>query len=322
LNRDELTFDAIATYSLRGNNRVQVRYLLTRLTAYVETGCLKANEADRYLTEPNDWHIEHLWPNVHKEYSHEEPDAIEFRMLRSRLGALGLLPGRDNSALGAMPLTKKTEFYPPANILVGILDPTLNRGPYTRIRDFAKANRIQDVFRNFPEKSTIREVLGARTELYRRLCQHIWDPGHLELASRDDDGSHIGPTESSAARPSGPRNTLAGAISRGRTGYAMLVKAGVITSGTTLVGIHARKEYRATVGDDGLMYLDSGKSFADPSEAGRIIKNTTSCDGLAFWQVEYPDGSRVALREVRKAAQLDGRIPTPRRSTPQSGRKR
>jgi hypothetical protein len=313
---EDLSFSAIKTYSLRGNNTTQVRYLLTRLTSYVEKGCRKADESERYLTQPKEWHIEHLWPNAHEKYAHEENDPVEFRTLRSRIGALGLLPGGDNSSLGARTLVEKIEFYAPQNILVGVLNPTLHRGPYTRIRDFAKANGIQDVFRPYGEKDTIRKIVNMRLDLYHRLCERIWAPEVLGFAppttgeKPSTPQAPPNPAGRLGKRQTGSKKRLAGSVSRGRSDYAQMVRADVITAGTRLVGNHRRKDYWATVGDDGLLYFDNGEGYPGPNEAGIVVKDTASCDGLGFWHVEHADGTRVRLRELRDAARLDGRLPS------------
>ena len=316
---EDLAFSSIATYTLRGNNVSQVRYLLSRLTSYVEEGCRKANESERYLTQPHEWHIEHLWPNMHGKYATEEPDPLEFRTLRNRIGALGLLPSGDNSSLGARPLVEKIEFYGPQNILVGVLNKTLHTGPYTRIREFVRANGVQDVFRPYGPKDTIRTVVAIRTELYRRLCERIWDPGRLGLAPTTPVDIAPDQLAAPARAASGPgcerkrKKGLAPSVSRGRSDYAVMVRAGVLTPGTRLVGTHRKKDYWTTVGEDGQLYFDGNDvSQPGPNEAGSVIKNTGSCDGLSFWQVER-DGIRRPLREVRDAARLDGQLPTRRR---------
>jgi len=314
---EDLAFSSIATYSLRGNNVSQVRYLLSRITSYVEEGCRKANEAERYLTQPHEWHIEHLWPNVHEKYAVEEPDPLEFRTLRNKIGALGLLPSGDNCSLGARPLVEKIEFYAPQNILVGVLNQTLHNGPYPRIREFVKANGVEDVFRPYGSKDTIRSIVAMRAELYRRLCERIWDPGRLGFAQIPPAGPALSNQPSAPGSRAGGTGTvrkrnkgLAVAVSGGRSHYALMVKAGVLTPGTRLVGTQRKKDYWATIGQDGQLYFDgSDIGHPGPNEAGSVIKNSAGCDGLKFWHLEH-DGIRTPLRQVRDAARLDGRLPT------------
>jgi hypothetical protein len=311
---EDLSFTAIATYALRGNNVAQVRYLLARLTSYAEEGCRKPNELERYLTRPAEWHIEHLWPDLHKRYVAEEPDPLEFRTLRNRIGALGLLPGGDNSSLGALPLAEKIEFYATQNILLGALNATLHKG-YPRIREFAKANGVENVFRPYGQKDTIRKIVSMRVELYRRLCERIWDPRRLGIDPKGTDQALSAqvPTAGNRSRggPSAKRGGgLAASVSRGRSDYALMVRAGILTPGTRLVATYRKKDYAATIGGDGQLYFDNNDvGYPGPNEAGSIIKNTASCDGLAFWRVEDPDGNRVCLREIRDAARLSNRLP-------------
>jgi hypothetical protein len=67
-------FEPVATFGMRGNNKAQVRYLLARLTAYVETGCHKPNLIADYLAEERTWQIEHLYANHPQRHLDEIPD--------------------------------------------------------------------------------------------------------------------------------------------------------------------------------------------------------------------------------------------------------
>src|SRR6201996_7461771 len=103
------SFDALSNFRLRGNNRQQVRYFLARLTSHVEVGFNKRDESESYL-DGSQWHIEHLWPTNQKLRHQDFEEPVEFRVARSRIGALTLLPGRDNEAYNDLPFDEKVRY--------------------------------------------------------------------------------------------------------------------------------------------------------------------------------------------------------------------
>jgi hypothetical protein len=124
----ELDFDVMPTFGLRGDNRAQVRYVLARLTAYVEKGMGNADAVEKYLGKDRAWHIEHLFPDHADQHPNLTPR--RFRALRNRIGGLGLLPGPDNSSMRDEPFPQKTSWYRQHNTLLAVLSPD----PRTAIR--------------------------------------------------------------------------------------------------------------------------------------------------------------------------------------------
>lgn len=138
------SFDALWNFRLRGNNRPQVRYLLSRLTAYVEVGLGKQDESARYI-DGSQWHIEHLWPVTQELREQDRMDSMEFNLARSRIGALTLLPGRDNEAYQDLPFTEKAKHYGRQPNLTAIF----SQGHLFRnntAKEFAIRNGITDFF--------------------------------------------------------------------------------------------------------------------------------------------------------------------------------
>jgi Protein of unknown function DUF262/Restriction Enzyme Adenine Methylase Associated/Protein of unknown function (DUF1524) len=288
----EETFEALGDFRLRGNNRRQVRYFLARLTAYVEVGLGKRDESDSYI-DGSRWHIEHLWPVNQKQRPQDFPDPVDFRVARSRIGALTLLPGRDNEAYQDLPFDKKAQYYGKQPNLTAIFwQGHLFRN--TTAREFAAKNQITDLFHDFGVGTPIPEVIRARIALYQALASKIWAPARLGL-----------PVALSAQQTAPSSRAKSKPKPRPGTVLSRLVKAQVIPVGAHLLA--ANGGYAATVDKDGIIWLPTGDAFSAVDEAANAVSGEQRCDGLKFWQVEMPNGL-LCLRDLRDHAQANGQL--------------
>jgi hypothetical protein len=286
----EETFEALESFRLRGNNRRQVRYFLARLTSYVEVGLGKRDESDSYM-DGGRWHIEHLWPINQKLRPQDFSDPMDFRLARSRIGALTLLPGRDNEAYQDLPFDEKVQCYGKQPNLTAIFwQGHLFRN--TTAREFAVKNEITDLFHDFGVGTPIPEVIRGRIALYRALARKIWAPARLGFQVEI------------SAQPAAPRSRLRPKPSPG-TVLSRLVKAQVIPAGAQLLA--ATGGYTATVDKDGIIWLPTGDAFSAVDEAAKAVSGEQRCNGLKFWQVEMPDGL-LCLRDLRDRAQASGQL--------------
>lgn len=176
------SFTAVAEIGLRGNNRSQIRYLLARLTAYVEVGCGQTDRITEYLAPDRPYQIEHLFANHPERYRNEVPDEVQFRILRNGLCGLVLLSGADNASYRDATLDEKLEWYARQNNLVAVLWPKhMDRNP--KARRFTQDNAIEGEFHSFRRNGSMREILHVRTELYRKLFRRIWSANSLGFPS-------------------------------------------------------------------------------------------------------------------------------------------
>jgi uncharacterized protein with ParB-like and HNH nuclease domain len=293
-------FDEIWNLRLRGNNRSQIRYFLARLTAYVETGLGKRDESEIYL-DGSKWHIEHLWPKNQQIRSQDYGDPVAFRLARDRIGALALLPGRDNEAYNDLPFDEKVKLYGRQPNLTAILsEGHLIRN--TAAKAFATKNEITDLFHDFGRATLIPEVIRSRTALYQALAKRVWDPARIgfpaQSAEQDAACEDLAPaTPHIASRPR-PKPSSQAVLTR-------LVKAGVVPADTQLIAETGR--YSATVDKDGIIWLPTGDPFNAVDEAGKAVSGEPRCDGLSFWRVQTPKGL-LSLRALRDEAQATGRL--------------
>jgi hypothetical protein len=195
-------FSSLTTYGLRSNNSRQVRYLLARLTGFVESGSGRRADIGRYLDTRSPYEIEHIWANHFDRYQPYTSTRSQFDSYRNRLGALLLLPKSDNASYQDLPYEKKVEFYQRQNHLAGSLH-TSHRDRNPNFNKFAKKHKLEQLLRAFPQFD--KKAIDIRQRLYRRLFEIIWSP--VAFGSRS-----YGALSPSAPRGVLPRNPSTGRV--------------------------------------------------------------------------------------------------------------
>lgn len=234
-------FESVTMFGMRGNNKAQVRYLLARLTAYVETGLDNPNRITDYLGEDRPWQIEHLYAN-HRE-RHGEMDLATFRALRARLGVLVLLRRSDNASYNDLPLEQKRQHYARENGLAAILSPDYRKNRHPQLRKFVAANGIDGQFREFGSSESLAKVVEVRGELYRRLCERIWARTALGFPEPPRVEEDARASEAAAPRPARRRPP--------QTNLAKMVRANVVVPGTRIEAEYRGEQYSAMIDEVG-----------------------------------------------------------------------
>lgn len=173
----DITFDGLSQYVLRTNVR-QVRYLLSRITTWLEQQCEVESSFETYMTKrgKNPFEIEHIWSTNAKE-ADSFASALDFATYRSRIGDLILLPKTFNASYGDMPYEKKLPHYFGQNLLAKSLHPDA----YTNNPKFKKLISTTGLpFQPYPEGFT-KDSIDERQDLYQRILELIWDPATLGL---------------------------------------------------------------------------------------------------------------------------------------------
>jgi hypothetical protein len=264
------------------DNRSQVRYLLARLTAWLDVGSGRPNLIRDYLYRDASgprYQIEHIWSNHFERYESFAKTAEQFDKMRNQIGGLLLLLGPDNMSLGAATYEHKLGAYASQNMLAASLHPrTYDRG-FAKFRRFIQDQGLAEEFR--PYSGGFGAAINERTELYRLMAERIWSPealgfGRIQAspASSDD-----GPTR---------RKT------RSRANYGVefrqLGGIGLIAPGAILIGHHKGARHEATVRPDFRIKIDSGEAFESPSKAAMTVLDRPSWNGWTFWHVASPGG--------------------------------
>jgi hypothetical protein len=276
-------FGGMATFGLRPGNRAAVRYLLGRITAFVDDQCGRPNQIAAFLSTGRPFDIEHIWADKFERFQGEVGTMERFTSWRNRLGALLLLSRSDNASFGADPYADKLDHYQRANLLAA----SLHRNTYRRNPGFTKflARRgMTTAFQPYDDFGV--DAIRARQALYRQLCELIWNPSDL--------GFEVRPVR--VPRPA--------VRTRARYGVKLrqLVDAGVIKVGAGLVGTQKGIEYRAQVTANGMIELATGETFTDPSPAGAFVLDAKACSGWDFWSVMEGRGRQRSLKEIRNDA--------------------
>jgi hypothetical protein len=287
----DTSFSAIRQYGLRPDNRAQVRYLLARLTAFVQAEAGRPDEIARYLYRSEPFEVEHIWANKFERHQVEVKTEDKFRYQRNRLGALLLLQKSHNASYQAATYEEKIEWYRQQNLLAA----SLHRVTHQRNRPFTenvvKTHGLEKLFRSFDKFDMA--AIETRQLLYQKLCEIIWEPQRL--------GFLAPPTAAS------PERVVAQAVARrtrahfGAITVARLVEADVLHVGEQLTLVYRRQQHTAVINADGQIELSTGERFDSPSPAGTAVTAKRTMNGWSYWKVNR-NGKAVTLFDVRSGA--------------------
>jgi hypothetical protein len=73
-----------------------------------------------------------------------------------------------------------------------------------------------------------------------------------------------------------------------------MVRAGVLSPGTRVVGSSGATEFWATVDEEGPFALQSSDRFRKADDAGAAVLEKR-CRGMTFWHIDAPDGPCISL---------------------------
>ncbi|ELD5970852.1 DUF262 domain-containing protein, partial [Escherichia coli] len=119
------TFAGMKEFRLHGQNYRFVKFLLSRITAWVEQ---QAGMSTTFITYYQPEHgkpfeVEHIWADKYERYSDEFEQEHEFNNYRNRLGDLVLLPRGSNQSYGDLCYDQKQPHYIKENLLAKSLCP-------------------------------------------------------------------------------------------------------------------------------------------------------------------------------------------------------
>ncbi|KZZ11642.1 hypothetical protein A3746_13870 [Oleibacter sp. HI0075] len=171
------SFEGVDEFRLHGQNYRFVKFLLSRMTAWVEHQAgMSTSFATYYQPEKGKpFEVEHIWADKFFRHQDEFDQEHEFNSYRNRLGDLVLLPRGTNQSYGDLPYEQKHPHYIKENLLVKSLCPLAyeNNPNFTRLQ-----SELNLPFN--PHEAFKKQDVDTRQHLYRAICERIW---HHDLNS-------------------------------------------------------------------------------------------------------------------------------------------
>ncbi|MGC5031901.1 GmrSD restriction endonuclease domain-containing protein [Micromonospora sp. DT229] len=296
----DVDFTAVRLFGLRPDNLAQVRYLLARLTAFVEVECGQPNEIERFLSKKEPFEVEHIWADKFERYQSEVRTEANFRSQRNRFGALLLLRKSHNASYQDAPFEDKVEWYRGQNHLAASLHPVT----YQRNKPFTdgvvRKHRLEKLLHSVARFD--QAAIELRQRLYERLCEIIWNPGRLGITLPPSSEVAVLPASKAAARRT--RAHFGGVTT------ARLVEVGALVAAEKLTLTYKKAKYTALVNSDGQIELDSGEKFESPSPAASAATGKPAINGWSAWKVQR-QGKSVSLFDIRSDALARGLLEGP-----------
>ncbi|WBC17000.1 DUF262 domain-containing protein [Micromonospora sp. WMMA1998] len=296
-------FTGVKGYGLRMDNRAQVRYLLARLTAFVETECGRPNEMPRYLDKEEPFEIEHIWANKFERYQPEVKTEATFRIFRNRFGALLLLKKSHNASYQDSPYEQKVEWYRGQNHLASSLHAVTHQRNKPFTAGVVKKRDLGKLFHHMPKFG--RAEIEVRQQLYERLCEIIWDPADLGFILPP--GAAPITASTGQAELAIPEQRVPSRVAKrtrahfGGVTIARLVAVGALSVDEQLYLTYKRVPYTAVINHDGRIQLSSGEVFESPSPAGSTVTGKAAMNGWSAWKVRR-EGNLIPLFDIRAEA--------------------
>ncbi|MBC6427729.1 MAG: DUF262 domain-containing protein [Cellvibrionales bacterium] len=170
LRKIDEDFSGMEHFRLHGQNRRFVKYLLARITAFIERQSGEPTTFATYFdnSDGKPFEIEHIWADKfseHREFNQKH----EFDEYRNRIGGLILLPRGTNQSYGAKPYEEKLQHYAQANLLAkSLCELTYKNNPnFTTMYERLGLN-----FK--PHAQFKKQGLIKRQLLYRSIAEQIW----------------------------------------------------------------------------------------------------------------------------------------------------
>lgn len=171
LEEMEEKLEGIEKFRLHGQNGRFVKFLLSRMTAFIEQQAGLSSSFDKYYHNKNGkpYEIEHIWADKFLEHRDEFEQESDFQEFRNRLGALVLLPRGTNQSFNAKPYKEKLKHYIRENLLAQ----SLCESAYNNNPNFLNMKSSLDLPFKPHAEFTSKDII-TRQELYQAICKQIW----------------------------------------------------------------------------------------------------------------------------------------------------
>jgi uncharacterized protein with ParB-like and HNH nuclease domain len=171
INELDDSWEGMKHFQLNGQNKRFVKFLLSRMTAYIEQGAGKTTTFRTYYENPGGkpFEVEHIWADNFEDHTDEFKEKGDFSDWRNSIGALVLLPRGTNQSYNNMPYVGKIAHYQKENLLVSSLCPlTYENNP--NFTNWAHSHHLKFV----PHPEFKKHDITLRKSLYQKICEDIW----------------------------------------------------------------------------------------------------------------------------------------------------
>lgn len=163
---------AMPKFRLHGQNGRFVKYLLARLTSFIEEQCGMSSNFVVYMTNPDckPYEIEHIWSDHYEWHTDEFDQTDKFNETRNSIGGLVLLPNGVNQSYNDMKTSEKLPHYLKENILAkSLCKQAYEKNP--SFVQFVAQNKLS--FKSYEDIKA--QDIADRCKLYAELASLIWN---------------------------------------------------------------------------------------------------------------------------------------------------
>ena len=173
LDEKEEKWNGLTEFRLHGTNRRFVKFLLSRITAFIEQRSGASTNFSTYFVSPGTkpYEVEHIWADQFDEHRDEFEQQHEFENYRNRIGDLVLLPQGTNQSYGKMSYERKIEHYRRENLFVQSLHPKT----YENNPNFLGMTKTLGLRFKAPQNHSFTKAdIDDRQALVQSICEVIW----------------------------------------------------------------------------------------------------------------------------------------------------
>ena len=171
LDEMDESFEGMNKLRLHGQNPMFIKYLLSRITAYIEQKAGMNSSFEKYFLAPGSkpYEIEHIWAKKFQEHRDEFEQESEFLEKRNFIGDLILLPRGTNQSFSDKPFEAKLKHYSKENLLAQSLCEISYQHNPNFINMFSAKGFPFKAYNQFKYSDILDRQL-----LYKEICKSIW----------------------------------------------------------------------------------------------------------------------------------------------------
>ena len=172
LQNMDFDLDGIDEFYLNQFTMKNMRHVLARMTYFIESGSGLNIKFDNYVDREieNPYDIEHVWADHYERFKGQFETEMEFQDARNKFGALLILPQDKNRSFNDSEYKDKLPMYFGENLLARSLNEKCYQNNPQFLRFMEGTGLVFKPISDFTKSS-----IDDRQQLYKSICQKIWD---------------------------------------------------------------------------------------------------------------------------------------------------